>query len=307
MLSMKSRPVQQSGIVMISAVLILLVIGTVSTVYMLQAREQLADARGMQHKIRNCQAARQTFDSIIYELLTRDREELNGQPAALVSGDENDSGFWNYYEKPFTYHGVEVRLQDMAGLIGVGELFMQNGRQLMRGIGIDDETVRIFSNSLRDWEDEDDLHRLDGAERTWYREQGRSGPRNAPIASVGELRLVRGYPQALDEWIDKGWLILVSQHYFNPTTAPRKLLGAFLKNAQLAEQIHAMRQEAPLTRTQFLSLTGIRESEELLITPALDIRVTVTAASQYARCTQRLVLGIRGDNADPYYTLRAVP
>ena len=289
---------------MISAVLILLLIGMVSTVYMLQAREQLADARGMQHKIHQCQIARQTFGSVIHELLTRHRDDLDGQPAALFSDNENDTGFWNYYEKPFTYHGAQVRLQDMAGLIGASELTTPVGRQLMRGAGADDETIRIFINSLRDWEDEDDLRRLDGAERAWYREQGRPGPRNAPIANVAELRLIRGYPQVLDEWIDNGWLVLSSQHYFNPATAPKKLLAAFLNNAQLAEQLHTLRQGAPLSRAQFVSLTGKQEGSGLLLTPALDIRVTVTASSQYAQCTQRLVLGIRGNNVDPY-TLRA--
>lgn len=48
-------------------------------------------------------------------------------------------------------------------------------------------------SSLLDWIDEDDLPRRLGAERRWYASRRRPTPRNAGIADVREIRLVRGF------------------------------------------------------------------------------------------------------------------
>jgi type II secretory pathway component PulK len=45
---------------------------------------------------------------------------------------------------------------------------------------------------VADWIDSDDNARTQGAERAWYMEVGRPGPRNAPISDLRELLSVRG-------------------------------------------------------------------------------------------------------------------
>jgi type II secretory pathway component PulK len=46
--------------------------------------------------------------------------------------------------------------------------------------------------SLLDWIDGDDVPRAAGAEAAWYASKGRIRPRNAPVAAVAELALIRG-------------------------------------------------------------------------------------------------------------------
>jgi type II secretory pathway component PulK len=53
-----------------------------------------------------------------------------------------------------------------------------------------------LTDALLDWRDRDDVPRQRGAEAEWYRSQGRRGPRNGPLADVGELEFVRGFDQA---------------------------------------------------------------------------------------------------------------
>ncbi len=47
--------------------------------------------------------------------------------------------------------------------------------------------------ALLDWRDPDDVPRPLGAEADWYRREHRVRPRNGPLASVAELRRIRGF------------------------------------------------------------------------------------------------------------------
>ncbi|HET9292668.1 MAG TPA: hypothetical protein VLA95_07950 [Gemmatimonadales bacterium] len=51
--------------------------------------------------------------------------------------------------------------------------------------------------ALLDWRDADELPRAGGAERAWYDSLGATPPRNGPLASVDELRLVRGFDDSV--------------------------------------------------------------------------------------------------------------
>jgi hypothetical protein len=57
-----------------------------------------------------------------------------------------------------------------------------------------------MADALADWRDEDDIERPGGAERAWYESMARTPPRNAPLASIGELALVRGFESK--SWLD---------------------------------------------------------------------------------------------------------
>jgi general secretion pathway protein K len=48
-------------------------------------------------------------------------------------------------------------------------------------------------DALADWRDADSVPRPRGAERGWYRAQGRRAPRDGPLADARELALVRGF------------------------------------------------------------------------------------------------------------------
>jgi general secretion pathway protein K len=53
-----------------------------------------------------------------------------------------------------------------------------------------------LADAVLDWRDTDDLQRPFGAEAEWYRAHGRVPPRNGSLASVDELRLLRGFDSA---------------------------------------------------------------------------------------------------------------
>ena len=79
-----------------------------------------------------------------------------------------------------------------------------------------------FTDALLDWRDSDDVQRLMGAERAWYTASKRPTPRNASLASVQELSLVRHLDARPDLTIDLG----IEPSLVCLTTAPAPVLAA---------------------------------------------------------------------------------
>lgn len=75
-------------------------------------------------------------------------------------------------------------LSDMSGII------LNN---LLVNLGIPKENAAVIVDSILDWKDEDDLHRLNGAENEYYEVLPKPyKAKNGPFDSVEELILVRG-------------------------------------------------------------------------------------------------------------------
>jgi type II secretory pathway component PulK len=69
-----------------------------------------------------------------------------------------------------------------------------DAEQLRRVLGtrLPPSATDSLVDAILDWRDPDDEPRASGAEREWYRGEGRDEPRNAAFAAVAELALVRG-------------------------------------------------------------------------------------------------------------------
>jgi general secretion pathway protein K len=87
----------------------------------------------------------------------------------------------------------EVRIENTAGLVDLNTA-SEGLLRLMAGmIDAGDRERAVIVDSILDWRDPDDLHRLNGAEDSYYRSLPRPYRcKNAPFDSVDELVLVRG-------------------------------------------------------------------------------------------------------------------
>ncbi len=68
--------------------------------------------------------------------------------------------------------------------------------------GVSERQARIMAESLLDWRDDDNFHRLDGAERDFYLPLGYE-PRNGPLRDLSEAVLIRGFDPYL-YWVKPG-------------------------------------------------------------------------------------------------------
>lgn len=93
--------------------------------------------------------------------------------------------------------GYRVAITDEAGKINITALTDATGivlkNLLIRTAGVAPEQADIIVDSILDWQDDDILHRINGAEEEYYEALPNPyQPRNAPVEVIEELLLVRG-------------------------------------------------------------------------------------------------------------------
>jgi general secretion pathway protein K len=148
------------------------------------------------------------------------------------------------------YH---VRLQDESGKIDINRLNDANAqvlRNLLVLLGTDMQDADTVVDSILDWRDADELHRLNGAESQYYRGLPNPyGAKNADFEVLDELLLVRGVtPDLLYGTAERKGLIHFITLFsrtgrINPAAAPREILSALPGIApQAVEQITALRE-----------------------------------------------------------------
>jgi general secretion pathway protein K len=114
-----------------------------------------------------------------------------------------------------------------AMLRSVGSAIDVNGASeaLLRkyfGNAVDATAADALTDALLDWRDADDSVRASGAERGWYTASRLPAPRNDSLASIDELRLVRGF----DARPDLAQNLSVEPSRVCLTTAPAPVLAA---------------------------------------------------------------------------------
>ncbi|HLO96371.1 MAG TPA: hypothetical protein VK195_18840 [Burkholderiaceae bacterium] len=123
--------------------------------------------------------------------------------------------------------GVLVQVLDDRALLSINAADRDLMMPVLMSLGASaDEAARMVA-VLQDYVDEDDLRRLNGAERADYAELGLPPPANSWFTDIRELRRLpvwRDKPELLDRLMP--WLGLRPERYLNPNTAPLPLLQA---------------------------------------------------------------------------------
>lgn len=97
------------------------------------------------------------------------------------------------YLLPFDQGVCEVRVMSEAGKININIVSESTLRKIIGNLGLEGEERDIVVDSILDWRDPDDLHRINGAENDYY--QSLKEPyycKNGNLDSIEELLLVRG-------------------------------------------------------------------------------------------------------------------
>lgn len=117
-------------------------------------------------------------------------QQLSGQSSDLFDGSwrEGNLGAGSY----------RVRLMDEGGKINLNRVDENALRQIFTNLGIEEPRRSILVDSILDWIDPDDLHRLNGAESDYYRSLSPPySAKNGPFDTVEELLWVRGVTPSL--------------------------------------------------------------------------------------------------------------
>jgi len=97
------------------------------------------------------------------------------------------------YLLPFDQNTCEVRIMGEGGKVNINTISQAALRKIIGQMGLEGEAKDTVVDSILDWIDADDLHRINGAENDYY--QSLKEPYNAKngkLDSIEELLLVRG-------------------------------------------------------------------------------------------------------------------
>lgn len=201
---------------------------------------------------------------IFYRKVYRNQNvELEGREIWKTDGTPHDAQLGEGY--------YTVRITDEAGKVDINtapELVLKN---LFMNTGISGEDADIIVDSLMDWKDPDDLHRLNGAESDYY--QSLPTPYNAKDArfdTVEELLLVKGVtPDILyGSKEKKGVVEFLTVHAknsrINVKAAPREVLLAIPgMTPEAADQLIALRENKEIDMNDITGILGTNSQEAL--------------------------------------------
>ncbi|MCU7834267.1 MAG: general secretion pathway protein GspK [gamma proteobacterium symbiont of Taylorina sp.] len=97
--------------------------------------------------------------------------------------------------------GMTIRIMDLSGKLNISGLNEIKIKQFLEhNLGEYNKNIPLMSDAWLDWIDKDDLKRLNGAERQYYKKNNLSyQPRNDNFMSVDEIRLIKGFDEVFKD------------------------------------------------------------------------------------------------------------
>jgi general secretion pathway protein K len=129
------------------------------------------------------------FERGLYEFLNR--QSAAGSPAQTDSNKDLFDG--SFQEETLGAGLVRVRLMDESAKINLNRVNEEILRRVFTNLGIDEARRDTLVDSIMDWRDTDDLHRIHGAESEYY--ESLSPPysaKNGPLDTVEDLLWIKG-------------------------------------------------------------------------------------------------------------------
>jgi general secretion pathway protein K len=194
-MSLKSRKIipiracaSERGVALIVVLWIFIFLFVVAFDFSSSVREEANAAHRYQDDTEGYYLAVAGFQKGLYDFLNQSAVkplQQDQQASDLFDGSwrEGDLGAGHY----------RVRLMDEAGKINLNRIDENALRRVFANLDIGEPLISVLVDSIMDWRDADDFHRINGAESDYYRSL--TPPytaKNGPFDTVEELLWVRG-------------------------------------------------------------------------------------------------------------------
>lgn len=186
--------------------------------------------------------------------------------------------------RPYRGEGnTRVQIQDSRGLLNLN--LTDDGRlnRFLGLLGIEAEQRGHLIDTLRDYTDADNLHRLNGAESDEYRAQNLPPPANRDLLSPWQAKRIIGWRTAPQLWQNNRLVDLTTTSQsmgINPNTAPAEVLATLPGVTEdMAKIILGQRQLLPFTHEgQITQLTSVPLNLPMgmgiIVIPSDTLRIT---------------------------------
>ena len=219
-------------------------------------------------------AAHSAYNQVLYNILT---SMFTSYGLNMQQEDGKEGVWWNLYGDPIKLeNGVTVRLRDTAGMASPltrPRLF----KKLVAHSSDDSNAANAFIDTLADWQDIDDLKKLNGAESYDYGMAGYDyGPRNFYIQVMEEIFLLKDFPPHLFDKI-KDDCFFWGFANINYMAMSEKMLRIVFADESTVDRILKLRETKELTPPIFRSITGVPWIETVSFFPSGWIKVDIVA------------------------------
>ncbi len=246
----RALPARQHGVALVTAMLIVAIAATVAAYVAADQQLWLRQTENLQALSQTEALRRAAFDYVAI-VLARDAAE---------SERDDLTERWAKPIPALTAEGGTVRLaiEDAQGFFNLNNL-VREGTPSAPDIGVFKRLLALhdldpsLAEALVDWLDPDDRARPNGAEDLYYlNTPSPYRAANRPLASVEELRQVRGFDARIVEQLRKDVIALPQPTAINVNTASAHVLAALVPNLSLsaARAIVAERQGRPFSSPQ---------------------------------------------------------
>ena len=286
---MAGRSPGAGGFVLVAVLILLVVLSLLAAGVATTAERAVREAADDQERFQSELDQVSTRETLLV-MLASHRRTLAGlrpeylPPFAVGSEMDEDVSDWlpagdelRFDGRPYAGLGrTRFALQDDRGQVSLNWAPEAIRHAAYAALGAPPEQWRRLDDLRLDYQDADDLRRLDGAEADEYRERGLPAPANRPLASPLELRRVPEWRELLAPLDDAEVLRRFSvtrELSINLNTAPAEVLAALpgMDRAQ-AERIVALRELAPIA-----SIPAI--AREVSVSPAIEEYLNLYANS----------------------------
>ena len=249
------------GIALILVLLVILLLMVIVFEFSFAMKVEITATRNFKDETDCYFYAQSGFQQAVAEIIKghvfRDEEETTGE----VSPWRDDQ---RKIEMEIGHGKAEVMISNERGKYDINTVPEDLLRNLIATLGVEERERDIIVDSIMDWKDDDNLHRINGAEDDYY--ESLSDPyhsKDGPFDTVEELLLVRGITPALlygffvnpkgeeKPFRQKGLVDLVTVYtrsfQVDANSAPQEVLMSIPgMTEEKADQIIEAREEKPL-------------------------------------------------------------
>jgi general secretion pathway protein K len=183
----------ERGVVLVVVLWIFIFLFVVAFDFSAAVREEATAANRYKDDVQGYYLALAGFERGLYDFLNQSggRElRSNEQPKDLFDG--------SWTEEQLGEGVYRVRLVDESGKININRIDEETLRRIFANLGVEEPRRSILVDSIMDWRDPDNLHRVNGAENDYY--QSLPAPytaKNGPLDTIEDLLWIRGMTNAL--------------------------------------------------------------------------------------------------------------
>jgi len=278
------------GFVLLTVLWLLAIISIVASIFAKWTYESIENAKKNRDNMQNLIDLHSTQAVVLYLLSTQQRNiagitTYQKKPENLNLNDQFDIGSFN-----LNTTGTEVRvddraykgkgsiyfsLQDKAGLYNLNiasfdesELARRPIRRILANFTIPLESRNGLLDKLQDYIDDDDNHRINGAEKYHYKKKSLPPPANRRLFHPMEVYNIMDWDNQKYLWQNNLWGQLTTISFsgaLNINTAPLFILKSFEGiDTEIAQKIITSRNKSPFSSMDSLSaLIGINMADIL--------------------------------------------